>query len=158
MKLEDIRYMAEGAMKDHGLLQAGWRFRFDRAVLRVGLCDYSNRVISISSALGLVNDLDSIFETILHEIAHALTPGHHHDAVWQAKAREIGGVGSPYFCGAEADLLGRPPVTLVEGSIEVHCPNCGLIGHRHRWPRPLRPGRFLVCRKCKARVSYQRKG
>jgi hypothetical protein len=28
--------------------------------------------------------------TILHEVAHALTPGHSHDSIWAAKAHEIG--------------------------------------------------------------------
>ena len=35
-----------------------------------------------------------IEDTLLHEIAHALVGRrHHHDAVWRAKAREIGCTG-----------------------------------------------------------------
>ena len=37
---------------------------------------------------------DEVLDTILHEIAHALVgPQHGHDAVWRAKAREIGCTG-----------------------------------------------------------------
>src|SRR6185369_17904164 len=32
----------------------------------------------------------AILNTIKHEVAHALTPGHGHDEIWAAKAHELG--------------------------------------------------------------------
>jgi hypothetical protein len=38
----------------------------------------------------MMNPIPKTRDTILHEIAHALTPGHNHDSVWRAKSIEIG--------------------------------------------------------------------
>jgi len=35
-------------------------------------------------------DEDQVRDTVLHEIAHALTPDHGHDHVWQQMARKLG--------------------------------------------------------------------
>jgi predicted SprT family Zn-dependent metalloprotease len=76
-------------MDAHGLTD--WRFSFDRATRRFGLCSYSTRTISLSGPLTALNGEDDVRETILHEIAHALVgPGHGHGPVWKAKAAEIG--------------------------------------------------------------------
>ena len=41
----------------------------------------------------LNSDEATIRDTILHEIAHALTPGQHHNDVWRRKATAIGCTG-----------------------------------------------------------------
>ena len=59
-------------MDKHGLLDKGWRFRYDNAVKRFGVCMFKPKVIGLSSKLTLLNDREKVKDTILHEIAHAI--------------------------------------------------------------------------------------
>ena len=52
------------------------------------------RRIDLSVSYCLAATRAEIEDTVLHEIAHAIVgPRHNHDAVWKAKAREIGCAG-----------------------------------------------------------------
>lgn len=76
-------------MTQHGL-GPEWKVKSLNSKKKRGHCKSKAKVIGLSKHL-LANDSEeSVRNTILHEIAHALTPGHHHDAVWKAKALSIG--------------------------------------------------------------------
>jgi hypothetical protein len=92
-KLDLTEKRTKELMWKHGVWQKGWRFKFDGATRRFGCCRYYTKMITLSRALCKANGMDRIELTILHEIAHALCPGHHHDHVWKAKCKEIGGDG-----------------------------------------------------------------
>jgi hypothetical protein len=66
---------------------------------RLAMCDYNKRAIFISTIF-MRNSLcnyDQVGKALLHEIAHALTPGHEHDTVWKRTCIKIGGDGK--VCG-----------------------------------------------------------
>lgn len=105
-------------------LVPGWRFRWDNASRRLGQCRHNDKVISISRPLTASIKRRVITETITHEIAHALTPGHGHDAVWAAKDRELGGNGRRLYDASEVTA----PLPPFEGT----CPGCGRVARRHR--------------------------
>lgn len=86
-------------MAQHGL--AGWSFRFDHARRRFGSCRYRERVITLSRPLVLLNGVDEVRDTILHEIAHALTPGDGHGGKWKSACRRIGA--RPVRCYTDSD-------------------------------------------------------
>ena len=68
-----------------------WRFRFETATSRAGICRYTTRTIALSVSYVLRAPWNDIRDTLLHEVAHAIVgPGHAHDAVWQTAARRIG--------------------------------------------------------------------
>jgi hypothetical protein len=75
-----------------------WTFVFDSAKSRNGITRYDKKQISIS--YHILNSDNSPKEwamnTLLHEIAHALTPGTGHNQIWRQKAIEIGSDGLQY--------------------------------------------------------------
>ena len=56
----------------------------------LGLCSYKDKCIILSAHHIDIHPDADVRNTILHEVAHALTPGHRHDETWAAKARELG--------------------------------------------------------------------
>jgi len=132
MELGAARALAELLIDRHGL--TGWRLVFDRAKTRAGVCRSARHEIGLSATLTLLHAEAEVRDTILHEIAHALVgPAHGHDAVWKAKAREVG---CPAARCMPSDVP-RAPAPWV-GT----CP-AGHIAERHR-----RPQRLASCRQC----------
>ena len=131
--------LAYSLMKQHGLTDAGWHFSFDRAKRRAGACHYSKRTITMSSTYVSLNTEDSIRNTMLHEIAHALAGFRAaHGAEWVRVAKSIGCDGKR--CTSEA-------ITDVKARYEAYCPTgLHLAAQYHRRPgdRMLRGG---YCRK-----------
>ena len=66
--------------------------------------------ITLSKPLCLLNDETQVRDTILHEIAHALTLGHGHDNTWKRKCVEIGA--KPIRCYS-SDEVTRPKMKYV---------------------------------------------
>lgn len=111
-----------------------WSFRFDNAKRRAGLCNYTDRRITVSRYLAAKFDDDEIHQVLLHEIAHALAGSRAaHGPEWKRIAREIGYVGERTHTGEiaheRAPWVGRCPA-----------------GHEHyRFRRPTRPASCAQC-------------
>lgn len=58
-----------------------------------GVCLHEHHLILGAKHVLLDTPVRNIRETILHEIAHALTPGEGHSRVWLDKLKGIGGSG-----------------------------------------------------------------
>lgn len=69
-----------------------WKIRLttDPNVPFLGLCDHGKSTIILNAHHIDIHPESEVINTILHEIAHSLTPGHAHDEVWAAKAKSIG--------------------------------------------------------------------
>jgi predicted SprT family Zn-dependent metalloprotease len=99
MKLTKARQLAHQLMKKNGLSLWKWKFEFSkRSRTTAGWCRDRKGVhrIALNRIYTRLNSEKAVYEILLHEIAHALTPGHHHDGVWQRKCIEIGGNGQTY--------------------------------------------------------------
>ncbi len=83
----EVRSLANTLIQKHGL--RFWTFAFNNRTTSLGLCDHNNRQICYSR-MYLDLDVEQITDTILHEIAHALTPGDKHGYLWKKKCVEIG--------------------------------------------------------------------
>ena len=134
MNTLQAKKLAINLLDEHGLLDKGWSFEFDTAKRRFGVCRYESKVIGLSKPLTMANDLVQVKDTILHEIAHALCPGHGHDSVWKKMCVEIGA--KPERCYTAEDT------NMIAGKYRAVCGGCGKEHTRHkRVPR----GRRHAC-------------
>jgi predicted SprT family Zn-dependent metalloprotease len=132
-------------MNRHGL--ADWAFRFDHARRRFGSCRMRAKLITLSRMLTLLNSETQVRDTILHEIAHVLTPGDGHGQRWKDKCVEIGA--RPERCYDDDDVAAPPRRA---ARYEIGCRVCDWWADRHRITR-----RRLICRKCATPVTYRHK-
>lgn len=129
MLLPDVTMLALNLMNEHGLIEQGWNFSFDRAKSRLGCCRYGKKLITMSSIVTPGQTKASIKNTLLHEIAHALVgPGHGHGPVWKAKAKSIG------CTGDRCSAIDTPQ----EHRWYAVCTNCDLRVGMHRAPNRVR--------------------
>lgn len=110
-----------------------------------GCCNYTSKIINLSQeyvACPAVT-LDDIRNTALHEIAHALTPGHHHDDVWRQKALEIG-----------CDGKRCHSFNFSQGAFLIQCPCKKNNFTRHRAEQKYWSTRS--CKFCKSKLAVYR--
>jgi hypothetical protein len=113
---EDVRRITRELLDRHGLHD--WIVVMGHGRKQAGSCNYTRKQITISSHLMWLRHWDETHMTITHEVAHALTPGHHHDWVWQAKHRELGGNG-----------------VRCHDFVDTDAPWIGTCGHGVQYPR-----------------------
>lgn len=112
---------AQQLLEDHGLAFHGWTFRWDKAVTRAGVCNYKTLTVSLSEKLAEVRSAEETDQVLLHEIAHALEPGHNHDRTWLRTARELGykggttGEGNESTRQMELDRAAKKPTAYTPG-------------------------------------------
>lgn len=88
MELSHAQELAVRLINTH--LPEGWSFGWIKTKRSYGQCDYKLKQIALSSILTQHRTEHGVTQTLLHEVAHALTPGHGHDAVWRRVARQLG--------------------------------------------------------------------
>jgi predicted SprT family Zn-dependent metalloprotease len=143
MNLHLARIQARTLMQQHGL--ADWMFRFDHARRRFGSCRYGRKIITLSKHLTFLNAEEQVRDTILHEIAHALTPGNGHGRKWKATCIRIGAQPTRCYSDHEVQSPSRPAARY-----QIGCQTCGWWQDRRR----LTPSRY-VCRRCRAKIVYR---
>lgn len=132
MEIKQAEQMARELMGLHGLIREGWSFGFDRAVRRLGYCRHSNKSISLSAPVTINNPEETVRNTILHEIAHALMgSAHGHDTAWRMKAMSIG-------CNGERCSTITNPVP---GKWALKCVKCAVELPYYRRPNAARIAR-----------------
>jgi len=140
MNLYLARDLARTLIRQHGLVQ--WSFAYDHARRRFGSCQPTRKVITLSKHLVFLNDEEQVRDTILHEIAHALTPGDGHGRRWRAKCLEVGA--KPSRCYTDEDVTSPPRRP---AAFQMGCERCGWWVDRRRQTR-----RRLVCKACRSPV------
>jgi len=124
MNIRTAREFTTQIIKEHGLNVLGWHFHLSHGKTRLGYCHYQLRRISISKYLIELGKDEEVIDTILHEIAHALTPGCKHNWTWQQVARQLGA--KPR---AQTHMLSYD----IQHKYEVRCGKCNeVMQKRHR--------------------------
>ncbi len=135
--LARVRTWADALIALH--LDGSWTFGFDNAKTRAGLCNYTDRRISVSRYLAARYEDDEIHQVLLHEVAHAMAGARAaHGPRWKSIARDLGYEGKRTHDGA----IATEHATWVGA-----CPN-GHVHYRYR-----RPTRVLACGKCSRRYD-----
>ena len=101
---------------------------------------YVPKSLELSTYLIALNNEDEVRNTILHEIAHLLTCGHHHDWVWKMKCREI---------GCDPKRL-NTTANMAKGRYTGVCDKCGKDFSIYRKPKYFNQ----VHRQCGGRVMF----
>jgi predicted SprT family Zn-dependent metalloprotease len=140
MELKQASKLAIKLMDKHGLLGQGWYFTFDRSNQRFGSCQYLRKRITLSKYLTELNSEQEIQNTILHEIAHALCPGQHHNHIWKAKAKEIGCTGDRCYSYKQ--------VIIPELKYSAVCSSCN-----EKYSRSRMGCRLTSCSKCNSKFD-----
>ena len=129
---DQVYQLAQQLFQQHGLVN--YSFGFDRAIRRAGLCNYSQKRITISRHLVEAGDMHVVEQVLLHEIAHALTgQAAGHGKIWKAKASELG-----YL----HQRIDGTPLAKQVAKYKGICPG----GHEHF--RSRQPARLLSCKLC----------
>lgn len=143
MNLEQAKRLAETKMEEYGLIALGWRFTFDNAKRRFGVCKYNSKQIGLSMQLVALNEEEKVLNTILHEIAHALVGHiHGHDSIWKQKALEIGCDGNRCY---DSNKVEKPKSKYIA--------ICGTCGTEHRRHKVVKKGKRQSCGKCNRRFD-----
>ena len=142
-EIESLGNRLVSSFQAGGTLPAGWGFGFDLATSRAGVCRYDERRIDLSVSYCLAATRAEIEDTVLHEIAHAIVgPKHNHDAVWKAKAREIGCTGERCH--------------RVQHSTPRWVGECGCGQQWFRQTLQRRMMRNRACAKCSGSITWRR--
>ncbi len=102
-----------------------WDIRISKAFKTLGSCNHTKKIISLSiHHVGNSAEAD-ILNTILHEIAHALTPGDHHGKEWKKKALELGCDGKR--CGEGIKIKSKYNFVCEKGCMCSYTKKCKLV-------------------------------
>jgi len=143
-ELIETTTLANKLMKEFGLADEGWTFRFSNKKTIMGTCYHGEKVIEFSKWY-VESHPNEIEDTIRHEIAHALVgPDHDHDYVWRRKCLEVGA--RPERCYDS----NSPQVTRsVKHNWLLECdnPRCE---NTTKWKRDrmTRRSRYAICPNC----------
>ena len=147
MELEKLKSIAAQELKKHGL--HGWAFGLADTKRRLGVCKYRQKRIEIAEYYARHSPEESVLDTLMHEIAHALAgPAANHGPRWKAVAIRLGA--TPRSCETSQQAVVEP------GDWQATCPACKRTAQLYRRPRSLTGYR---CR-CEARspLTFEYRG
>lgn len=124
-----------------------WVFEFDNSKRFLGKC-YQPTIfnpgrIQVTTGYAQKAALDDVQDTLLHEIAHAITgPGHHHDKYWKRNCVLIGA--KPDRC-ADSDAFEEYQAE--SANYVATCPSCNSKYYASKMGKNMRNNR-LHCHVC----------
>ena len=128
MDLKELEAIANREMAKHGL--RGWTFGLADTKRRLGVCKYRTKRIEIAAYYAANSPVESVLDTLMHEIAHALAgAAARHGPAWKVVAIRLGA--TPRSCATSEELVVTP------GDWQATCPVCHKTYHRYKRPQTL---------------------
>jgi len=128
MDVKELEALAAREMSKHGLRD--WTFGLADTKRRLGVCKFRTKRIEIAEYYARNSPPETVLDTLLHEIAHALAgPAAGHGPAWKAIAARLGA--TPRACETTDQAVLKP------GDWQATCPACGKTYHIYRRPRSL---------------------
>jgi predicted SprT family Zn-dependent metalloprotease len=128
MDLKELEAIASREITKHGL--HGWTFGLGHTKRRLGVCKYRTKRIEIAEYYALNSPPETVLDTLLHEIAHAIAgPAARHGPAWKAVAIRLGA--TPRACDNSHETVVKP------GDWQATCAACKKTVHRYKRPRSL---------------------
>lgn len=127
--------MAKKLIKEHC---PEYTLKWIRAERKFGYCDRAKKIIALSHPLTKLNTEERVKDTILHEIAHALTTGGHNKEFY-AMCNHIGAEPRRTYSSKNTISPPRKP-----RGLEYKCPGCD----KRMYRRTMMGRRQVACRIC----------
>lgn len=144
MTKEEAKELAFNELKKFPELY-GWKFNFHKKKRSLGTCIQSKKTIYLSEELLPYLKDNTIKMTILHEIAHALTPNCGHNERWRRKCIEIGGDGKRLAERNDFNVDYKEGYLKETSKYTLKCPTCGNEVYYNRLTDKLKN---CACSKC----------
>ena len=150
MELKKAQGCAHYFMCKHNL-PSDWKFRWQDKKCSLGTCSYVDKEIRLSKWFVELNVQSEVVDTILHEIAHALSyerygkAGKGHGKLWKKICKEVGAIPKAR-CKSK---LNQPK----NHHKYIDTCSCGITYKRHR----LRSSRGYRCPKCLQNLFVEQK-
>lgn len=133
---------AKHVKEEFGYDLSDWEIEFSKQMTRTaGYCNYSSQLFKFSTLFVFSQPEEEIQKVILHEMAHAATPGHKHDKIWTQMCISFGGDGQRYLMSNSFREFAC--------KLRLDCFNCGMVYFDNR-DKSLFAG--AMCTKCHSKV------
>jgi len=144
VRFEHLENYAQQKLQEFKLDTLGWKFEWNRAKKFLGFCIYHTKRITMSGfyAANLENSVESLYDTILHEIAHALTGPYakSHGETWRNNCLLVGAIPERRCQDTSIKSNAKP-------RYHATCPSCQKVFTMFRRPKyGLHNSHF--CKKC----------
>lgn len=152
MKLSEAATLARNLITAHGFPHV--KFAFNRRKNALGVCRYSaatRQAVSIELSEHWVPHLSEseVRDTILHEIAHAMTPGAHHGPEWKAAARKVGA--NPKRTAEDVPQDVQQRIVALSAKYRASCTKCDNVIYFNRMGKKWKQGAY-VCGRCRGKL------
>lgn len=149
----EIHRHAQEVLEYYGLTAHGWSFAVDPPAARLGQCRYGPKVVAITETYLRVGNDEQIWDTLLHEVGHALDKVIYgvpsgHGRNWKEIGYIIGY--NPKSCKFVNSMF--PDTKYVRA-----CPTHGILQQLKRKPRGTKYGTY-ICRTCGSDLEIYTRG
>lgn len=116
-----------------------WSFKVSGRLTDVaGTANYFDKVLEFSKKYIEFYDEEEVRDTIIHEIAHAMTKGHNHDEVWRNLCLRLGGSGEEFYDDVDDEFLKS------RYKYVLYCSHCKRYGRAYQRKRK----EEWACKRC----------